>query len=371
MLQESLTLWQGVFNIVLWGIIVWILSPALKYPYILSKAAKFWGIVFIVLFCLFPFWGGDYFHYKEYFYEIQRGGYSKMEEVYTWIIENFGYSYTFFRLIVWGGALFALFTAYKRVGNSFDLMLFYFGALFLPIFSYARVSVSIAFVMLGMSFVYKPIKHFRLGSILLGFAIVACSIFFHRSAVIGIAGFLATLLLIYNSKWKTILVVLLIPVFAYLASNLLNSFFDIDFSSADEQLNRRRDDYLSGTARYKGIGERISSLLTYLPMYLSAVAYIIQVSKKHYNTFSISERGFASFVFALMLLALVFSIDLGYNTSVLYYRSIYFAMPANAVFLSVMTRNGYNKGLMKTILWIGLLSVAYNLLYATYQAFLG
>jgi hypothetical protein len=61
MFQESLTLWQGVFNIVLWGIIVWILSPSLKYPYTLSKAAKFWGIVFIVLFYLFPFWGGRLF----------------------------------------------------------------------------------------------------------------------------------------------------------------------------------------------------------------------------------------------------------------------------------------------------------------------
>ena len=365
----ELTIWQALFDLVLWATIFVTLRPAYKFPFRLKKRSRYLGILLMVVFCLFPFWAGDYFHSIESYTLIKQGGYSRFEDVYVWIIENIAPSYHFFRLVVWGSGLTLLFLAYKRIGHNFDMSLFFFGALYLPLFSYARASLAMSIIIFGITFLCKPVRNLKILSIALGATIVLCSFFFHRTAVVGIFSVFMATLLIDNNKWKTILLIILVPLGIYGLSMLLDSIMMIDFDSVDEVLNRKRDTYLSGDVAVKGIARQLSDFLTRTPMFLSAILYIVLVTKGYYKKMPTVERAIASYVFSIMILALGFSLNLGYNTTVLYYRTINYALPANAIFLMSIKSRNIEQKYFKIIYYMALAAAGYSLLYSTYMGY--
>ena len=82
------TAWMVFFNILIVFCNYCVLKDTLKYPFKVSKAKYNIGWMLCLLFCLFSFWGTDWFHYLET-YDIIRAGYeTNLENVYVWIIQN-------------------------------------------------------------------------------------------------------------------------------------------------------------------------------------------------------------------------------------------------------------------------------------------
>ena len=88
-------------------------------------------IVLITIFCLFSFWGGDWFHYQYGFEHVAE--ITHMEPVYLWLYTH-SHSYLLFRIIVWGSAVFLLLRAFKRLQINNDVAIAFFSMASTPFF---------------------------------------------------------------------------------------------------------------------------------------------------------------------------------------------------------------------------------------------
>lgn len=372
MIRESATFWEVVFDLSLWLAIYASLKPVLKAPYTILNRNQRWAYVFILLFCLFPFFGGDYFHYILNYDAAKSGGYAHIEDIYVWFIENWCTSYHMFRLGVWGTALLVLFTSYKYISNNIGLVLFFFGVLYLPWFSYARVSLAMALIFCGLCLCVKPINKLKKISFLFGLSIMLTSIAFHRSAFIGIVCALGSLFFGKPNRKTIIILSILFPLAIFVLTYALGLFMSLDLGYDDFISGRQRDDYLldentGGLAM--GIGPFIMVFLTRAPMFIVAFAYIYYAFKGYFTDFTYSERIISSYSFLVILLALVFSFDLGFNTYSLYYRTLTFSHIPSAIFLSKIYLSGRSPRLYKWIYIPTIIGVLYTLVYSAYCTF--
>lgn len=374
-MQESASFIQVILDMALWISAVLLLKPCFKYPYLTNNTSRNISVLLVIVFCTYAFWGGDYFHYFEIYNEARHDfyGYFHLENVYRWIIDNVAFTYTIFRIIVWGGALLLLIATYRRSSPNSDLCLFYFVACYLCMFSYSRTSVSIALILLGLSFLANPKSKSKLWSTILCVAIIGSSVFFHRTAVIGIVAAVAALFLRNAGKKTLIVMIIVMPLIVVAMQYVLDYFMLMDLDEDAYVSARHRDRYMlstsgRGRAVVGGIGERISAYLTRIPLYLSGVLFIHMLASGKFRLFSKTEKIISAFAFTTVLIALCFLIDLGYNTFTLHYRTLNFAMPANAVFLAAVHRLGFNNKILKFIFWLSVLGQFYNLAYSAYCA---
>ena len=102
----------------------------------------------MLLFCLFSFWGTDWYGYLNYFTAVKSGWEDRvpMEDVYIWLMEVLP-SYLLFRFIVWGGALLLLLKSVSNFEINKKLFLFLFCSIFLIWFTYARASLGMAMML--------------------------------------------------------------------------------------------------------------------------------------------------------------------------------------------------------------------------------
>ena len=148
--------------------------------------------------------------------------------------------------------------------------------------------------------------------------------------------------------------------------------FDLGYD--DYITGRQRDEYLlseSTGGLSEGLGPYIQTLLTRVPLFIIAFSYIYYAVKGYFKMFSRSSRIVSSYSFLTILLALAFLCDLGYNTYVIYYRTLTFAMIPSAVFLSEMKRLNYTPKLFNIIWGISVLGAFYTLIYSTYCTIVG
>lgn len=371
MIQESATFFQALLDLVLWILIIFTLRRSYNYPFYLSPLSKRIGIVLILIFCLYAFWGGDYFHYRQAFEEFNSFGYMNQERIYEWFYRKFSFSYTFFRLAIWGLALLILLYAYYRVSPSFDLTLFVFVACSLPIFSYARVSLSMSIIILGISFLVYPGKLSRFFSLIFGLVLLGISVAFHKSAPIGISMAIASLVMTNADRGRIFLIAFAVPLLVLVLQQAFDFFAVMDLDSESyitEHYRNRFIDAETNGRRVFALGPLLNEIITRLPMYLVAVLYIIIVWNGEFQSLTVGERAISSYAFCITLLAVLFSFDFGYSTRVLQYRTLYYALPANAVFLSAVRRCSICPKLFKTVFFLAMFGAFYQLLYATYCA---
>lgn len=372
--MEKLTVGQSLFDLLLWGGIFITFFPALKPPYKLPRSRKYLGVSLLLLFCLFPFFGGDYFHYKEIYSEIKLGGFSHLEDVYYWLIRNVTDSYFEFRLIIWGIALLFTLWSFRRFHDDTDLPLFYFGVFYLPWFSYARVSLAMSMIFFGLSLLSHPIKRLKLGGYIVGIAFIGCSVFFHKSAIIGVVAALGALLFHTPKKRNIFLIAILFPVLLFLLGILLSTFMNMDLSVDDYVSSSQRDTYLegeSGGGISHGIGQYISTLFTRVPLFVIAGTYVYSVYKGYYSELDKYSKVASSYMFYVMLAATVFMFNQGYNTYTLYYRTLVFAMIPSSIFLSQIKVEGLAPRIYKMIFGMTIVGVVYTLLYSVYLGYVG
>lgn len=373
-MRDTATFSEAIFNTLIWVLLFIALIPGRSKPYLLSKGRKLLVFFLLLLFCLFPFFGGDYFHYLEYFRDVKQGFTWGIEEVYVWLITN-SPSYTFFRLTVWGPALLLTLMAYKRIAPLDNLSLSFFSLLYLLWFSYARVSLAMAIIFWGLCLMAKPFERRKIISYILGLVIICCSVFFHRSALIGVIAAVGSLFMKNINKKFIIFVISFFPFLVVIMKLLLSEFLTFDLDYETFVTSQHRDIYLSEETNDSlksglslGVGPYISVFLTRLPLFLVAISYGYSVVKGYYNHFIEPARIISSYSFIIILIAFAFSLDLGVSTYVFYYRTLNFAMIPSAVFLAQVKIQGKMSRTFKLIYFISLLGVVYTLIYTIYSS---
>ena len=369
MVQDSATFFQVLIDLLLWLLIFLSFKKSFNYPFHIPVNSKRIGIFLILLFCLFAFWGGDYFHYRSAFNEFKLTGDINQESVYKWFYSTFSFSYTAFRLAIWGLALTALLWAYSRLTPSVDLTLFFFGTSFLPIFSYARASLAMSIIILGISFISHPIKRFRLISLLIGTALLGVSVYFHKSAPIGVAMAFSSLFMIKANKTKLLLVAFMAPLFVFVLQQAFGFFTIMDLDSETFITEHYRNRIVDAESRHvRSIGPFVNSVVTQFPVYFAAFLYVVIVWSGDLKQFTVGEKAISAYAFCITLLAILFSFDMGIDTRVLQYRTLFYSMPAYAVFLAAVRRYNLKPKLARLVFYFACFSGFYQVLYATYCA---
>ena len=195
-------------------------------------------LLIILLFCIFNFCSGDFYHYYETIQDLSRSHINisqwklgdHMEVPYLLISKFVDYHYFAFRIIIWGGALFLSYLTAKRLNVDRGLWLFCFSAFSLSLFAYARVSLAMAISFYGMSLIVKPNKKnsnssFSSFSVLMGIFLVGSSILFHKSAVIMLL--IVPLSLIKINKKILIVTVIAFPIVTWLVNHHFFDYIDM------------------------------------------------------------------------------------------------------------------------------------------------
>ena len=359
-----------VIHVVLLDLLLYLLILLIGYNCMqtgkISKSQFVLTMFLFVIFCLYPAWGGDYFHYRESFQYVRQGYGTHMEDVYVYIIQNITSTYFMFRLVVWGGASYILYKAYKNTEVDTYLSILIFSLLFLPRFSYARVSLAMALTFLGMSLLtYK--KGFR--NYLLGILVLVGSFFFHKSALFGIGVVLVSIFLYDRIGKKTLVAVLIsFPVLIVVATNFLSDFLLLDAEDFEMINVESGQNYLTDEVANKGIAARIIDFLMRATYYLIAIEYLIIQFKGQYKTFPRSVKAYATASFFSIVFASIFAFDLGVSTQTIYSRFIFFGMIPSAVFVAYCVKEKLYPKWTRLVIAMGIASMLFSLLYACYLA---
>lgn len=225
MLQLDATFGQYLFNLVYYLFLCLV-------SLILAKRQKnvlfLW--VLIVLFCIFSYFAGDWFHYRLILPYLDM---SFSEPVYYYFAELSGRNYLVFRLLVWGLATFFVCVACMRLNLNGSLAAFVFIWFFLPTFCYARASLAMASYFCGLSFFTgKSHRRLPLIDICLGLLLIVSSYFFHRSFLPIIVA--TPLVFVKFNRWTIVLLLLLFPVFLAAMRYSLNQMATDMFFEGDD-----------------------------------------------------------------------------------------------------------------------------------------
>lgn len=351
-------------DLIIYSLIVIMLYGRYRYGWKISHSRHNLSIYLMVTFCLYPFFGPDYFHYLQDYNEILTDGWSNMEEIYTILIKYVIPNYFFFRLLLWGSALSIVFFIIKKAKVDSDIGMFVFCSMYLPQFSYTRSSLGAALAYCGMVvFLSKKssVKH-----MIMGLLLMASSYLFHKSAPFAIAVALISIMMYYSWK-KTLLALLVITPYAIMKiRGFLDDFMMIDFD-VDATMMMSGQKYLSSEDTQTGIASDILSVLQRLPFYIMVLIYLKMYQDKTYKSLDTTMKLIANATFMAVMLASLFLIDIGFNTYAFYYRCLNFTIIPGAIFIAYCKTNHISPRLTNLAFYIGMISSFYWLSYSLYN----
>ena len=334
----------------------------------LSTARTAFIIIVCLLFCMFSFWGKDWYGYMEYFALVRSGFSSRvpMEEFYLWLMADVCSHYIDFRIIVWGLSLLFLLLTFRTLKLNIGLALFFFCNIYLIYFSYARVTLAITMMFYGYSCICRA--NHRLYKTLWGIFGVILSFYFHKSAPLGISSLLVSLFVLKLGRKAPIILLVSFPIMYMLINTILNDYFQI-LLNEDSILS----EYATTGALYFdmqntriGISAIINRILERTPYYL--LAYI---SFKELYKPSIAHPRYIRAFFMAELVLIVFSsifiFDFGMNTNILYGRLIRFAQVPSVILMSYLYDSSIISRTLKLAVVIGIINCFYTLSYSLYN----
>lgn len=361
------TPWLVFLNILMIVCSCMSLKDALKYPYVVSKRKFVIGCLICLLFCMFSFWGTDWFHYNESFVMVKAGYYSHMEDIYIWIIQSVSPNYLAFRLIVWGIALGLFYRTIKVLSVSKYLALFLFGSIYIIWFAYARVSLAMAIAFWGYALIVKN-KHTFI-SVVLGFAILLSSYFFHKSASFAIAVAFLSLLLRKYPRYAICIVLLAFPIIIICANmgvaDFMNSNMDMDSTMGSYMAAGQH--YMDKDSTVSGIGAILQKLFERTPYYLTAYLSFMMLSRKNIGIPN-DIKAFMMLQILIVIFASIFAFNLGANTDAMYGRFIRFGIIPTPIVLAYLWQSGYRPKTVKLTVYIAIFGTLYALLYSFYNS---
>lgn len=282
------------------------------------------------------------------------------------MIQEITPTYFLFRLLVWGCATYFLYKTYyyADANNAFSFLVF--ALLFLPIFSYARVSLAMSLMYFGMSLI---VAKKRMIKTFLGILFLGSSFYFHKSALFGIGIVLLAMLLSERVGKKMILVIIAtFPLLIIVATNFLSDFLFLDADDFEFINVRSGQGYLMAEKVTRGLASQIIFLLMQATYYLIMIEYILIHFSGKYELLPHSIKTFATASFFTIIFASIFVFDIGFSTSIIYYRFIYFAMIPSAVFIAHCIKRKIFIKFTKIVLIVGIAHVLFSLLYSCYLA---
>lgn len=362
-----------LIDIILYLIIFFSFKNSTNSPFVTSKNKRNTGIVCIVLFCLFSFWGSDWFHYLEAFPEIKAGIHSNLEDIYYYIAQ-LSPSYIVFRFFIWGTALFLFSKTISNINVSNDLCWFIFGSSYLIWFSYARASLAMSIAFCGFSIINKENNKNKVWYFIFGGALIALSFYLHKSSLFVIICIILTLVAKNNPKFSIIISLLLFPIFIYYLNSNLSDFMLLSFEDDTNDISsylQKGQMYMSAEGRLRGIGEIIRNILERSPYYLTSVISFWALLKRE-NQYPSSIKAFfvLQIIIVLMSTAFLFTSKV-ISMEVIYIRFLRFAFIPTSIVLAFLYENGYKHKYIKTVVGIAILGSVYSLLYSFYSSFSG
>jgi hypothetical protein len=361
--QERTTV--GVFFDLLILFILYVVAYRNFVSFHKDKNSSFFVWLLFLIFCLFSFWSGDWFHYREIveriganeidFLSIRSD--SNLEIPYYYIINVVGQWYILFRLIVWGGGLVIVYLTGKRLMLNREALGLSFSVFALVMFCYARVSLAMAIGFWGLSFFAQPIKRKKYLSYVLGATIIFFAIQFHKSALFLLVVSILSLFPIRKNFLLFIVPSFIIGVF------LFNEYAVPYLLSGEDQESmvnyRVAQKYMTSTVgRRKGIFSTIVDVLRYGIFYLTGLYCVFLLIKKRKIPSSIAFYIRASVW--VVLVSSIFLFSQGANASTLYYRCLnYCIIPMTFVYSYVLFNNKTNfiMGMMYLGMFSSILSI--------------
>ena len=350
-------------------------KPRLNSPCFYKKYYK--KLLYLgLIFCIIPFWAGDYFHMKADFLNAKQGVQSNWEVLYQYL-STMSLSYYTFRLVLWGGSLFLLHKAFV-IFFKVDTMLFmyillYFFAMCLTNFSYLRASTCMSMIFLGLTIILinnDGIIKFNLQTIL-SICLIGASIFFHKSSLFAITMAIGVILTTYVKKAKLIILLFIaaLPVLIGYANTMIEELLIFD-PLEDNYLNMgAAQGYFNGELEKEGagLGMFVQDILTRSQYYIFVILYIISIYKGAFELTPKYVQCFAHFAFFTILIANITLYALAISASVLYYRILYYSMLPAIVFFAYCMRYEIYPKLCKISFYIAILGTLYTLIYSTYN----
>lgn len=320
-----------------------------------------------ILFSVFAFCDGDYYHYKDIFETLVtiKDDYTHMEPVYRFLINcSFG-NYSLFRLYVWGLAVLFFLKASNNLSISPNISFIILFLIYICTFSYARVTLGMSIAFWGLSILTQN------KNIIWGLVVLAASIFFHKTIAFGILAILLAITFHNMTKRRVFFIALVYPLLIVLVKYYLVQFLSFDFDEFETLGINSGQAYLEKDRVAGGIGAKIGGLLKNSLYYLMAFIYIKSIFDGIYLNFSRQMKIVSSACFFIVIISTIFSFDLGYNTSIFYYRLLYFAMIPSTLFLTYCVQNKLYVKLTIVTLIVGILATSYQLLYNFYLQSIG
>lgn len=361
------TTWMVFLNILIVLCNYCVLKDTLKYPFKVSKAKYNIGWILCLVFCLFSFWGTDWYSYLETFAFIKAGCGTNLENVYVWIIQNISPNYLSFRLIVWGGALLLFLKTVNNLSVSKELVLFLFGVIYIIWFSYARATLAMALAFYGYSLIVKNTQNFR--SVVLGCSILLSSYYFHKTAAFAIGVVALALLLKRFPRYAIWILLITFPVGVVCAKIGI-----ADFMMSDTGVEGDMASYMATGQRYMemdlsshGIGAILQSIFERLPYYLIAFLGFGIIRQKKIMIQN-DVKAFIVLQILLVLISSIFAFNLGVNTSTIYGRFLRFSAIPTTIVMAYLYQSGYRHKFVKRTIQIAVCGTLYALLYSFYNA---
>ena len=256
---KDASLGKLLFNFILLNVIF-----IIGYQSVAKKKTSKMIWVLIILFCLFSFWGGDYFSYKAGFGKLTKD----FRDPLYYYIQEISLNYTMYRFLIWGVAVLLYYYAAKRLKLPMTIAAFSFATVSMLSFSYSRSSLGLCLYLLGGTYLIKPVKGNELLGYLFGFVLILLSYYGHRSLLPMIAA--SPLFFFRLTKQRAVFALLMIPVFALVVSRFMSAFV-VNAVSLGDGL----DDFTDAAGRYARTTERSYNWKGQLVSYWTYASYYV------------------------------------------------------------------------------------------------
>lgn len=331
----------------------------------ISDKSVYASVVLAGLFCVFSFWGSDWFHYYD---DFIYGNVEYTEEVYA-EIASYLTNYLGFRLAVWGVALLLVVRVFKIVSIDFKTTFGIFCISSLIWFSYGRVSLAMALIFYGLAVYSKENSSFLVK--ILGIALLASAYYFHKSSGFGIATAALAIVCSKLSPKKSLwLILLLFPVLlAALRMNLLDAMDSLTSreDSLGEYMAAGQINMEGGSS--KGVALTTAfflQILEKIPYYIAAYIGIKLLTNRSEHNLHNCVLIPSFYCVLIVIFSSLFFFDIGVNTTVIYTRFLRFSILPMVIPIAFCMNKGIYTRETKYFLYSATASMLLQVFYSFY-----
>lgn len=313
----------------------------------------------LILYCVFAYVDGDFYHYYEAFDKIKRTGFNtNFEPVHFEIIKALPANYYLWRLIIWGVASVLTLKAIKKLGLDIKIATCFIALIYLSYFSVMRGTLGISIMFFGYSLLLCK------GSRWWGIFLIAISLFFHRSMLMSIA--ILPLSFIRLKKKYVIASVILFPVLITVIPIVIEYVLAGDFLAVGKDLKiaESLETYSEGEVIEHNFLGKLIRTLYYFPIVFSLIYVVKHVTFKNME---LPTHIYRFYVYWYIMSYIAYLFFFQEMSSFLFERFLIMSYFPLVVVLSYFYKNHKMTSAMRLIIGVALFSCFYRYLYVFYS----